>query len=74
VSAREANKCAQAERLVSEFWGRVWTPNPDLTAIDELLVDDFVLTTAGSEVKGRHAFKEWVSDPLLSFSGLPRLE
>lgn len=52
---------SQAERLVTEFWDRVWTPQPDLTAIDDLLVEDFILTNAGSDVKGRAAFKEWVS-------------
>ena len=52
---------SQAERLVTEFWHRVWIPQPDLTAIDDLLVEDFILTNAGSEVKGRAAFKEWVS-------------
>ncbi len=60
-SSEDVEKRAQAERIVSEFWKRVWTPNADLTAIDELVVEDFVLTSAGSEVKGRTAFKEWVS-------------
>ena len=51
---------SKAERLVAEFWDRVWVPQPDLTAIDDLLVEDFILTNAGSEVKGRADFKEWV--------------
>ena len=56
----EAGKRAQAERLVTEFWDRVWTPEPDLTAIDELLVEDFVLTSAGTDVAGRAPFRQWV--------------
>lgn len=47
-------------RLLSEFWARVYSPPPDLDAIDRLCTEDFVLTTAGTDVVGRAAFKEWV--------------
>jgi hypothetical protein len=53
-------KRQQAEQLVAEFWRRVWSPPPDLTAVDDLVVDDFVLTRAGSDLRGRDAFKAWI--------------
>lgn len=58
--AVEAERRAQAEQLVTAFWERVWTPAPDLQAVDDLVVEDFVLTSAGSQVKGRDAFKAWI--------------
>jgi len=56
----KAKKRTQAERLVTEFWERVWSPPPDLRAIEDLVVEDFVLTSAGTDVKGRDAFKAWI--------------
>jgi len=58
----EAKKRLQAEQLVTDFWKRVWSPPPDLRAVDDLVVEDFVLTSAGKEVKGRAAFKAWIED------------
>ncbi len=52
---------ANAERLVREFFRRVWAPPHDLDAIDELMTEDYRITTAGSVVDGRNAFKAWVS-------------
>ena len=37
----DAERRAQAEQLVAEFWERVWSPPPDLRAVDDLVVDDF---------------------------------
>jgi hypothetical protein len=48
------------ERLVLEFFNRVWCPPHELDAIDELMTDDYTITTAGVVVKGRDAFKSWV--------------
>jgi ketosteroid isomerase-like protein len=48
------------ERLLSEFWARVWNPPQDLSTIDRLCTEDFVLTSAGTDIVGRAAFKEWV--------------
>ncbi len=48
------------EKLVLEFFDRVWHSPHDLDAIDELMTEDYVITTAGKEVKGRAAFKKWV--------------
>jgi hypothetical protein len=47
-------------RIVEEFWERVWKArNP--AAIDDFVVDDFVITTGGVEVVSRKKFKEWAS-------------
>jgi hypothetical protein len=50
-----------AERLVREFFRRVWAPPHDLDAIDELMTEDYRITTAGHVVEGREAFKAWVA-------------
>jgi len=47
-------------QLPVEFFRRVWTPPHDLAAIDEMMTEDYTITTAGSVVRGRAAFKEWV--------------
>ncbi|OJJ17033.1 hypothetical protein BKI52_30420 [marine bacterium AO1-C] len=48
------------EKLVLEFFDRVWHTPHELDAIDELMTEDYVITTAGKEVKGRAEFKKWV--------------
>ena len=50
-----------AERLAREFFRRVWAPPHDLDAIDELMTEDYRITTAGQVVEGRAAFKAWVA-------------
>ena len=50
----------EAEKLVQDFFNRVWHPPHELDAIDELMSEDYVITTAGSVVKGRDVFKGWV--------------
>lgn len=50
-----------AERLAREFFRRVWAPPHDLDAIDELMTENYRITTAGSVVDGRDAFKAWVA-------------
>jgi ketosteroid isomerase-like protein len=50
----------EAERLAREFFRRVWTPPHELDAIDELMTEDYRITTAGKVVEGRAAFKDWV--------------
>jgi ketosteroid isomerase-like protein len=49
-----------AAELPVEFFRRVWAPPHDLDAIDELMTEDYVITTGGTVVRGRAAFKEWV--------------
>ncbi|MBA3317241.1 MAG: HD domain-containing protein [Gemmatimonadales bacterium] len=51
-----------AEHLAVEFLNRVWGPDHDLDAIDELLTEDYALTTGGAVVRGREAFKHWVRE------------
>lgn len=48
------------EKLVLEFFNRVWHNPHDLDAIDELMTEDYCITTAGKPVKGRNEFKNWV--------------
>lgn len=51
-----------AERLAEEFFRRVWTPPHDLQAIDDLMTDDYRITSAGRVIEGRDAFKAWVAE------------
>ena len=53
---------SNAEQLALQFLNRVWAPPHDLSAIDELMTEDFVITSGGSDVSGREAFKAWVKD------------
>lgn len=52
---------AGVERLAYEFFRRVWAPPHDLDAIDELMTEDYRITTAGTVISGREAFKAWVA-------------
>ena len=51
-----------AEKLPLEFFARVWTPPNDPNAIDELMTEDYVITSGGQDVVGREAFKAWVKE------------
>jgi predicted ester cyclase len=53
---------SKAEQLALQFFSRVWTPPHDLSAIDELMTEDYVITSGGNDVKGREAFKDWVRE------------
>jgi hypothetical protein len=47
-------------KIVEEFWTAVWQArNPG--AIDNFVVDDFVITTGGIDIVSREKFKEWAS-------------
>jgi predicted ester cyclase len=46
---------------VLHFWNNVWSYPYNLDLIDELMVEDFMITSAGVEIKGRENFKQWVS-------------
>jgi predicted ester cyclase len=50
------------EQLAHAFFRRVWTPPHELGAIDELMTEDYRITTAGSVISGRKAFKAWVAE------------
>jgi hypothetical protein len=48
------------------LWNNVWSYPYNLDLIDELMVEDFVITNAGKEIRGRDNFKQWV----VSFLGV----
>ena len=50
-----------AEQLARDFFRRVWAPPHDLDAIDELMTEDYRITTAGMVIEGRANFKAWVA-------------
>ena len=52
---------ADAEELARSFLRRVWSEPHDLDAIDELMTEDYVITSGGAEIRGRAAFKAWVA-------------
>lgn len=51
-----------AEKLARDFFDRVWTPPHEIDAIDDLMTEDYTITTAGTTICGRSAFKDWVAD------------
>lgn len=48
------------EQLAVEFLNRVWGPSHELAAIDELMTEDYIITTGGKTISGRDTFKQWV--------------
>ena len=46
---------------VLHFWNNVWSYPYNLDLIDELMVEDFMITNGGVEIKGREQFKQWVA-------------
>jgi predicted ester cyclase len=54
------NGATRAETLALDFLRRVWSGNHDLDAIDELMTEDFQISSGGVRIIGRAAFKEWV--------------
>src|ERR1700741_3509661 len=50
-----------AVKIVEAFWADVWVArNPE--AVDRYVVEDFVITSGGVEIRSRAAFKEWVRE------------
>ncbi|GGJ33367.1 ester cyclase [Streptomyces brasiliensis] len=47
---------------VHNFWAQVWEAPQNYDAIDDLVVEDFVLVTGGVRVESRAAFKEWAKE------------
>jgi steroid delta-isomerase-like uncharacterized protein len=46
--------------IVHAFWEQVWNAhNPD--AVDDFVVDDFVIVTGGVRITGRENFKSWIA-------------
>jgi predicted ester cyclase len=48
--------------LAYEFFRRVRAPPHNLDAIDELMTEDYRITTAGKVISGRDEFKAWVAE------------
>jgi hypothetical protein len=47
-------------KIVEDFWTAVWKArNPG--TVDDFVVDDFVITTGGVDIKSKQKFKEWLS-------------
>lgn len=55
-----ASAPAVAEGLARDFLERVWGPQHELEAINELMTPDYVIHSGGKTVRGRDAFKAWV--------------
>ncbi len=51
-----------ARQLAYDFFRRVWAPPHDLSAIEDLMTEDYRITTAGKIVAGRDAFKKWLAE------------
>ena len=51
---------AKAEQLALTFLARVWGPDHELDAIDELMTEDYVIVSGGKTIAGREPFKRWV--------------
>lgn len=62
AGAPPESPAARAERLPVEFFRRVWAPPHDLDAIDALMTEDYTITTGGTVIRGRAAFKRWVGE------------
>ncbi len=63
VDALQAIKTGQPtpEHMLLQFWEGVWNPPYDLALVDRLMTEDFVITSAGEDVRGRAAFKAWIA-------------
>ena len=47
--------------LVLRFWRELWNPPYNFHVIDEILSEDFVFVSAGTEIATRAAFKDWAT-------------
>src|SRR5262249_31571390 len=47
--------------IVHAFWERVWQQG-DIEAVDDFVVEDFVIVNAGRRIESRAAFKQWARD------------
>lgn len=62
ASAQEAGPPkTEGEKLVAELWKCVYNLPQDLGAIDRVCAENVILTSSGSDVKGREAFKKWAA-------------
>jgi hypothetical protein len=49
-----------AVEILHRFWAEVWQSPQNPDAIDDLVTEDFVITSAGRDVVSRAEFKKWV--------------
>ena len=49
-----------AVRIVEDFWKCIWQSR-NAEAIGRFVVEDFVITSDGVEIRSREKFKEWVA-------------
>jgi len=49
-----------SKEVVTRFFVEIWNPPFRLETIDEIVSEDFKLTTDGKSVEGRENFKQWV--------------
>ena len=55
-----SDAAAVAEKLARDFLSRVWGPQHDVDAIDELMTADYILHSGGKTIRGREEFKAWI--------------
>jgi predicted ester cyclase len=60
LAPAQSTPSESSKALVNRFWNEVWTPPYSMQTFDELVAEDFVITTDGKDVKGREAFKKWL--------------
>lgn len=58
----ESGAARNSTNIILDLFRRVWTPPHDLGAIDELMTEDYKITSGGKLIEGREAFKAWVAN------------
>ncbi len=56
---KDLDKLSNLEKVLY-FFDNVWSAPYDITLIDQLMLPDFTITTAGKVISGRDEFKKWV--------------
>jgi len=56
----QASAKEESRALVTRFFSEVWNSPYRLETIDELVDENFIITSAGKDIKGRDDFKKWV--------------
>lgn len=60
IAISQPSPAEAAVALVHEFFARVWGPDHELGAIDDIMTEDYQITSGGTLIAGRTAFKGWV--------------
>jgi len=56
----QTSKEEVSKALVTRFFTEVWNSPYRLETVDELVDENFIITSAGKDIKGRGNFKKWV--------------